>query len=439
MRILSITAGAAGMYCGSCLRDNALAAELLARGHEVTLLPLYTPTLTDEANVSTPDRVLFGGVSVYLEQHLGLFRHTPRWLDRLWDSPAALRVLARQSVNTDPRMLGELTISMLKGEEGRQRKEFEKMREWLQSEPAPDVVNLPNTLLIALAAPLGQALGRPICCTLQGEDLFIEGLPDQYRAQALDLIRGQLHHVELFIAVSDFYRHRMIDYVGIPPDRVAVVPLGINVSGYDAAPRRQNQVFTIGFFARVAPEKGLHELCEAYSLLRREFGVEARLEVAGYLGREHRPYFERLQTTMHAQGFEADFRYHGELTRDEKIAFLRSVDVLSVPGPFPDPKGMYLLEAMAAGTPVVQPRRGAYPEVIAKTGGGIVVDEGPRALAEGLVQLHRDVSLRRRLGDAGAAGVRAHYAIARSADQLLGVYQRLLPRNTAPVELTRVG
>jgi glycosyltransferase involved in cell wall biosynthesis len=439
MRILSITAGAADMYCGSCLRDNALAAELLARGHQVTLLPLYTPTLTDEPNVSTHDRVLFGGVSVYLEQHLGLFRYTPRWLDRLWDSPAALRLLARQSLKTDPRMLGALTVSMLKGENGRQRKEFEKMKEWLQSEPSPDVVNLPNSLLIALARPLRQVLNRPVCCTLQGEDLFIEGLPDSYRAQALDLIRSQLDQVDLFIAVSDFYQDRMSEYLRIGRERIAVVPLGISVSDYDAQPRRENAVFTIGYFARIAPEKGLHELCEAYRVLRQEFGVDARLEVAGYLAREHRPYLARLQEVMRGLGFAGEFRYHGELSRDEKIGFLRSVDVLSVPGPFPDPKGMYLLEAMAAGTPVVQPRRGAYPEVIGMTGGGILVDEGPRALAEGLLHLHRDTSLRLRLGATGAEGVRAHYAVAQSAGRLLDVYERLLNREPAAAQLTRVG
>src|SRR5439155_26376258 len=90
MNILSITAGAAGMYCGSCSRDNALAVELLARGHKVTLLPLYTPTNPDEANVSRK-RVLFGGISIYLQQHVALFRRTPRFLDRIWDSPGVIR------------------------------------------------------------------------------------------------------------------------------------------------------------------------------------------------------------------------------------------------------------------------------------------------------------------------------------------------------------
>ena len=115
MRILSLTAGAASMYCGSCLRDNALAAELIARGHDVTLLPVYTPTLTDEPNVSGR-RVFFGGVSVYLQQHFAFFRTSPRWLDRLWDSARFIRIVSRRSIQTDGKFLGGMTVSMLKGE-----------------------------------------------------------------------------------------------------------------------------------------------------------------------------------------------------------------------------------------------------------------------------------------------------------------------------------
>src|SRR5437867_7428696 len=171
MRLLSITAGAAGMYCGSCSRDNALAVELLARGHDVTLLPLYTPTNPDETNVSR-NRVLFGGISIYLQQHLALFRKMPRFLDRLWDSPSVIRAFAGRSLSTDPKLLGDLTLSMLEGERGVLRKEFDKLLEWLSAEPVPDVINLPNSLLIGLAGPLKRALRRPLVCTLQGEDLF---------------------------------------------------------------------------------------------------------------------------------------------------------------------------------------------------------------------------------------------------------------------------
>src|SRR5437667_6514434 len=166
MKILAITAGAAQMYCGSCIRDNALAAELKSQGHDVTLLPVYTPTLTDEPNVSQ-EKVFFGGISVYLEQYVPLFRNSPQWLDRLWDSTPMLQLASRRSISTSPKMLGELTVSMLKGEAGFQQKEIMKLTEWLRHEAAPDIISLPYTLLLGLAKPIKDALNRPICCTLQ--------------------------------------------------------------------------------------------------------------------------------------------------------------------------------------------------------------------------------------------------------------------------------
>src|SRR5918992_2901956 len=283
------------MYCGSCLRDNALAAELKSRGHDVILLPLYTPTRTDEPNVSE-SRVLFGGISVYLQQHAGFFRRAPRMLDKLLDAPWLIRAASSGSISTDPRSLGELTISMLKGENGNQRKEFDKMLEWLASEPPPDVVQLPNALLSGLAPPLRRALahrgdgrsgrgGGPVHCTLQGEDLFLEGLTKPYRAEAITLIRNNAVFVDRFTSVSEYYADFMAEYLSIPRSKIDVVPLGINVNGFE--PRRTSTAghpFAIGYLARIAPEKGLVELCDAYVRFRQMPGVEkSQLEVAGYL------------------------------------------------------------------------------------------------------------------------------------------------------------
>ncbi|MGI8997590.1 MAG: glycosyltransferase, partial [Pyrinomonadaceae bacterium] len=216
MRLLYLTAGAANMYCGSCLRDNALAAELLARGHDVLLVPIYTPTRTDERNVSQ-EKVFFGGISVYLQQHSAVFRRTPAFLDRLWDSTPALRWAARRSIPVDPRSLGELTISMLKGEAGNQRKELDKLLHWMSAQDAaPDLVTLPNSLLISLARPIKRALKRPVCCTLQGEDLFLSGLNEADREQSLALVRAQVADVDCFVAVSDYYAEFMCEYLRIP-------------------------------------------------------------------------------------------------------------------------------------------------------------------------------------------------------------------------------
>jgi glycosyltransferase involved in cell wall biosynthesis len=436
MRILSITAGAAGMYCGSCLRDNSLAVELLARGHEVTLLPLYTPTTTDEPSVSR-DRVLFGGISIYLQQHLGLFRKTPRFLDRVWDSPRVIRALASRSLSTDPKLLGDLTISMLEGESGVLRKEFDKLLEWLADEPSPDIVNLPNSLLIGLADPIRKALNRPVCCTLQGEDLFLHELVEPYHTRALELIRRKVTDVDRFIAVSEYYAPVMSRLLSIPSDRMAVVPLGINLAGYDHKDTgTAGDVFRIGYFARVSPEKGLHALADAYQQFRRRIGDApartARLEAAGYLSRAHAPYLDKVRRSLERAGLADEFIYHGAVDRDGKLAFLRSLDVLSVPAPNDEPKGVFLLEAMASGVPVVQPRRGAFTEIVEKTGGGLLVaPDDAAALADGLYSLYQNPGLAGSLGERGFRGVRQHYSIQRSADRLLDVYDSLIARPAA--------
>ncbi|MDQ3806255.1 MAG: glycosyltransferase family 4 protein [Acidobacteriota bacterium] len=424
MRILYITAGAAQMYCGSCLRDNALAAEMIRRGHDVALLPMYTPTLTDEPNVSR-GRVFFGGISVYLEQHSALFRKTPRWLDRLWDSPLALKLAARRSLATSPRFLGEMTVSMLRGEDGNQRKELGKMLDWLRHEPPFDVVSLPYTLLISLARPIKEALRLPVYCTLQGEDLFLEGLPEPYRTESLRLIRGQVKDVDCFVAVSDYYARFMPGYLGIPEGKVRVVPLGINLQGFAARPPRPaDKPYTVGYFARVAPEKGLHLLAEAYRLLRESGRVGgARLEAAGYLGPEHEEYLRQIERRMREWGLGDEFHYRGALDREGKVEFLRGLDVLSVPATYDEPKGLFLLEAMACGVPVVQPRRGAFTEVVERTGGGLLVEPDDAAsLADGLARLAEDRELAAGLSERGFRGVREHYSVARMADRALEVY-----------------
>jgi glycosyltransferase involved in cell wall biosynthesis len=415
------------MYCGSCLRDNALAAELLARGHDVLLMPVYTPTRTDERNVSQR-HVFFGGISVFLEQHSSLFRHTPRFLDRLWDSEWALRLATRKQISVDPRNLGELTVSMLRGEQGFQQKEISKLLEWLVTEPRFDVVNLPYSLLLGLAEPIKRTLKVPVCCTLQGEDLFLDGLGEPYRQESLDLIRAASVHVDLFLPVSRYYLEYMPGYLGVPAAKMRLAPLGINLDGY--GPRRAPRLgpFTIGYFARVAPEKGLHVLCDAYRRLRAHRSPGgSRLVAAGYLAAEHRGYLDAAVAQLREAGLEGEFEYRGEVNRAQKIAFLQSLDVMSVPATYHEPKGIFLLEAMANSVPVVQPRRGAFPEIVEKTGGGLIVDpDDPDALARGLLRIWRDPALAAALGAAGAKGVREHYNVGRMAEEVEAIYDELV-------------
>jgi glycosyltransferase involved in cell wall biosynthesis len=438
MRILSVTAGAAGMYCGSCSRDNALAVELIARGHDVTLVPLYTPTNPDEPNVSR-DRVLFGGISIYLQQYVPLFRKLPRALDRLWDSPRVINAFASRSLSTDPKLLGEMTISMLEGDRGILRKEFDKLLEWTADEPVPEVINLSNSLLISLARPLRTAFKRPVCCTLQGEDLFLADLIEPYRTRAIELIRRQVADVETFIAVSDYYVPVMAKLLAVPEKRIAVVPLGINMKGYTQRPPRAHSTdaFRVGYFARIAPEKGLHFLAQAYEIFRRKVGPDTGprrivLDAAGYLGRAHAGYLEDVRRQLAKAGLLDEFIYRGAVDRAGKLAFLQTLDLLSVPATYDEPKGVFLLEAMASGVPVVQPRRGSFTEMVENTGGGLLVaPNDPAALADGLYALWQDRAKADALGARGFQGVRTHYSVAHSADLQLDVYDSMIARPKA--------
>ena len=422
------------MYCGSCARDNALARHLLALGHDVTLIPVYTPTRTDEPNVSRPE-VLFGGISVYLQHYLSPFRFTPRFLDRLWDSPSVIGAFAGRMVSNDPRMLGELTLSMLNGESGLLRREFSKLLDWIRSQPLPDVINLPNSLLIALADPLRRELNRPVLCTLQGEELFIESLSEPYRSKALEKIRDRVKEVDRFIAVSDYCASFMSGYLRVPEKRLSVVPLGINMEGYTSRPeeRAPDAPFRIGYFARVAPEKGLHVLADAYIRFRRMGGARSRLEVAGYVAPSHRRYLSGVRDRLSAVGLVKEFTYHGVVDREGKLAFLRSLDVLSVPATYDEPKGMFLLEAMACGVPVVQPQRGAFVEIVKRTQGGMLVNpDDSDALAEAFHHLRRSPAQAAALGIQGFRNVRNFYSVEKSAEHLMEVYESTIRERVSP-------
>jgi glycosyltransferase involved in cell wall biosynthesis len=235
-------------------------------------------------------------------------------------------------------------------------------------------------------------------------------------------------------------------YLGIPKEKIRVVPLGINAENFERRERDASKPFTVGYFARIAPEKGLKVLAAAYRRLRQDSVItNTRLEVAGYLAPEHRGYLAEIQREMNDAGLGDEFHYRGEVDREQKIATLRTFDVLSVPATYDEPKGIFLLEAMACAVPVVQPRRGGFTEIVEKTGGGVLVTpDDAESLAAGIAALYHDAELRKRLGENGFQNVREHYTVSRMADRALEVYEELRTARSAvttepqPVEATAV-
>lgn len=426
MRIACITAGAGRMYCGSCLRDNTLASALLDAGQDVVLIPLYTPTRTDESNVSMP-RVFLGGINIYLQHRYRFFRLTPGLLDRLWDSRPLLRLAGRWGMSVDPSVLGSLTVATLRGMRGFLKKEIGKLVRFL-AELSPDVVNLPNSMLSALAPAIKAEMKVPVCCTLQGEDLFLNGLLEPYRGESLRLIAENAAHVDAFIAISHYGAESMAAFLGIDRGRIRVAPLGIRAEAFGNRRAAPPDPFTVGYLARIAPEKGLHVLCDAYRILRAGGDLPpGRLHAAGYLAPEHRAYLSDIRRNMGEWGLAPQFRYFGEVDRADKLEFLKGLSVFSVPGVYDDPKGLFLLEALAAGIPAVQPRRGAFTEILETTGGGLLVEpDDPEALARGILELWRDPQKREELGACGSRNVRRHYTAAGMAEAALAVYRSVV-------------
>jgi glycosyltransferase involved in cell wall biosynthesis len=427
MRITYITAGAAGMICGSCLHDNTLVSALQALGHDALLVPTYTPLRTDEADVSQK-RVFFGGINVYLQQKLALFRHTPWFLDRFLDFPSLLRWVSRFAVRTEAEELGDLTISMLKGEHGHQRKEITKLVHWLATEVRPDLVNLTNILLSGMVHEMKRKLGVPVLGTLQGDDIFLEALPEAYRRPALELIRDHCREMDGFIATSTYYADFMSGYLDIPRQKIHVVYPGLNLAGHGGTPRGSHPPLAIGYFARICPEKGLHLLTEAFHLLRQMPSTPpCRLRISGWLGENQQGYFNELRQRLQERGHGEHVEYIESPDHAGKIRFLQSLDVLSVPTVYREPKGLYVLEALANGVPVVQPRHGSFPELIEATGGGLLVKPNdPEDLARGLHQLLTNPAQRQELGRTGQVAIQQHFHAERMARETLEIYRKYL-------------
>ena len=422
MRVVYLIAGAGGMYCGSCLRDNRLVATLIKQGRDVVLVPLYTPIRTDEADVSEGE-VYFGGINVYLQQRFGLFRWLPTWTTRVFDAVPLLRWAGRFAGGTSARQLGPMTVSMLQGENGAQRKELDRLIEGLRP-LEPDVINLPNLMFVGIAGRLKAELGARVLCTLSGEDIFLDQLPERYRREAHDLIREGASHVDAFIAPTEYFASFATRRFELSAQHVCVVRLGIATNDVGDTADPPDEPFTIGYLARICPEKGLENLADAFIQLRRA-GRDCRLRVAGYLGASDQAYMDRVCDKLRGAGVFDAFDYVREPDRAAKLDFLRSLHVLSVPTEYHEAKGLYVLEAMACGVPVVQPRHGSFPELVEATGGGLLYDPGKvDALAGALAGLMDDARRCCELASQGRRSVLESFTDEIMATQTWEVYER---------------
>ncbi|MGN6546390.1 MAG: glycosyltransferase family 4 protein [Aureliella sp.] len=426
-----LTAGAAGMYCGSCLHDNSLAKALIAQGHEALLVPTYTPLLTDETSVAR-NQLFYGGLNVYLQQVLPLARRLPNWTDRFLSSPRLVRWVASRAMGTSADNLGGLTVSMLRGRDGNQRKEVDRLVDWLANEIQPEVIIFSNLLIGGAIPEIRKRVHCPIVVILQGDDAFFDQLPEPYASQSMGLLRKLAREVDLFLVHSRAYGRRMQERLEFAEGKWETLPLSIDptdfvnlersavIAAHDLHPAQR-----IGYLARLAPEKGLHVLVDAFIELA-EHHPGVRLEIAGWLGKQHLDYWHSLQARLAEAGLSDRVHYWGSVDRAGKLEFLRTIDVLSVPATHFEPKGLFVLEALAAGVPVVLPDHAAFPELIERLGGGYLVPpDDSHALAERLADVLSDLPAARALGAGGRQRVLEQSTTAHEARRLTEILQRL--------------
>jgi glycosyltransferase involved in cell wall biosynthesis len=436
MTIIQLTPGAGGMFCGNCFHDNTLVAALRELGHDATMLPLYLPIRLDEADQSEGMPIFFGGINVYLQQKSGLFRNAPGWLHRLLNSRKLLEWVAGRAAKTRAAEVGELLLSMLRGESGNQNREITELIEWLRRHAKPDVICLSNALLIGMVRRLKAELGTPVVCLLQGEEPYLDSLSEVHRVAVWQLLGERAADVDGWIAPSRWSADRMKTRLGLKPERMHVVYDGINLSGYDAEIRnpkseiRNQRAPVLGFFARMCKDKGLDTLVEAFILIKHRGQVpRLKLHIGGGCGPADETFVKSIRVRLAEAGYIGEVSFSPNLNHAEKLAFLQALSVFSVPATYGESFGLYLIEALAAGIPVVQPRSGAFPEIIEATGGGVLCEPGDaKSLADAIEQLLLNPAQARALGDTGYQAVFEKFSAEAMAEETLRVLQKQCAR-----------
>jgi glycosyltransferase involved in cell wall biosynthesis len=428
MRILHLTPGTGNFHCGSCLRDHALIKALRVRGHDALMAPLYLPLVTDREFGAQELPVQIGGISLFLQQKFTWFHKLPRFIHRWLNSPEKLRLAAKGMGMTSAKSLGEMTLGSLLGSEGRQWAEWKKLIEWIRDEKKFDVVSLSNSLLTGLAPTIEKELGIPIVCSLQGEDSFLDTLPEPYRTQCWAAMQRNARSVRRFIAPSQFYADHMRQRLDAAEGQIKVLPNGIDATAFTTSSPDPNWP-VIGYFARMIHGKGLTTLVDAFIELANRGSIpRLKLRVGGAKTPLDEKYVDGLQKKIAEAGLTSRVEWHPNLDFKDKVHFFHDLTVFSVPATYGEAFGLYVIEAAASGVPFVQPDHGAFPELLAATEGGVLCKpDDSKALADALENLLKDDMLREKMSRVAMAKVRQEFTATRMAER----FETLLLEATA--------
>lgn len=424
MKIAFVTPGhGLQFYCQNCFRDNALLRSFVSLGHEVTKVPMYLPSGMDAgANViSAP--VFYGAVNIYLKEKLPFYRNAPQWMEHFFNSPALLHLAARKAGSTRPVGLEEMTISMLEGEKGHQASELDHLIQYLRKEVAPDIVHLSNALLLGLAHRLKHDLGAGVVCSLQDENEWVDMMSEEYQSRIWALMGEKAEDVDCFVSASQYYADKSRMQMKLPEEKVKVVYGGIDLEGYEKSSLPSDPP-VIGYMCRLSEYFGLGILFDAFLALKKDDRFrDLRLYLTGGYSSDDKPFLNGQLKKVTEQGFEDDVTIFDDFDKGSRIAFLKSLTLLSVPVPSGEAFGAYQIEALAAGVPVVQPNVGGYPEFVEKTQGGLIYEPNTgEKLASVMASLLSDPDRIRKMGDQGRRVVLENFSMDQMAKNIAGVY-----------------
>ena len=426
MNIVHIIPGSGGsFYCGNCLRDSKLFDAIRAEGHDAVKIPMYLPLFAhDLTGKEIP--VFYGAISIYLKQQFAVFRNAPEWLDKLLNSKPMLRFAAHMANSTRASGLEEMTISMLMGEEGMQKDELEKMVHWLETHLKPDVIHISNALLLGLAHQLKQRLQIPLVCSLQDEDVWVNHMHPEVAEKIWGLMREKAADVDMFIAVSRYYTSFMKEKMQLPDNKIATMHLGVDPVDYQFINASEKQRF-IGYLSRLCYDNGLDILIDAFILLRqnKDF-ADVRLLLTGGQTGDDKAFIKNQKKKLRQANLISSVEFIDDFDSKQRNEFFNKVMLLSVPVRNGEAFGIYLTEAMAAGIPVVQPALGAFPEIIAQSGGGITYQQNtPEGLAEALKKLMNDKSMISQLSLQAQKGTQEAFNIHAVAKKMISLYEQV--------------
>jgi glycosyltransferase involved in cell wall biosynthesis len=426
MNIVQIIPGSGGsFYCGNCLRDSKYVVALREQGHEVTIIPMYLPIFADEHDLKEIP-VFYGAVSIYLKQLYPIFRKAPLWVDQLLNSKPLLKMAASMAGSTNAKGLEEMTVSMLLGEDGKQQEELERLVDWMSEHCKPYIVHISNALLLGLAHRIKEKLNVPIVCSLQDEDVWVDAMKPVFRDRIWNLMSEKAKDIDLFIAVSDYFSKVMQQRMKLPGEKVRNLYLGVDPADYLFIPTN-DKGRNIGYISRMCHENGFDILVDAFIQLRKISGFEdVKLIATGGSTGVDAKYIKEIRKKLTIEKLDTQVEFIEDFLESGRKAFFSKVSVVSVPVRNGEAFGMYLLESMASGVPVVQPALGAFPEIVNLSGGGIVYQlNTPETLCDALAGLLSDPEKLSSLSENARKGVEIQFNIQDHANEMINVYRSL--------------